>query len=196
MTIVAGDVIQAVMNFTMPDGEIAKNVFYMLVSDTGGATQLDLRGQIRRYLDDVYEALGNNVSDTLVAGEVDIYRRNTATDQWDKEGVSTSQWVSTNPGEPVGNQETGVVFADTANPRVTARKSFAGLLEAELSTNTWTVAAQNALTAAAQQWINPPTNEAATIIAGCWSTVNNDFFPFTGSGTTKTLVGSQDTRKP
>lgn len=196
MTIAADDILQLVANFTMPDGEIAKNVYYAQITDTGGLTQQAIRGQLRDYLDYVMDGLGNNVANVLGAGVCDIYRRNTSTDQWDREGGSTQQWSSANPGEPVGNQETGVVFADTANPRVTARKSFPGLIESELAVNTWTVTAQNALTAAAQRWINPANDEDIVLVAGCWSTKNNAFFPFTGSGTTKTLVGSMDTRKP
>lgn len=196
MTIVVNDIIQAVANFSMPDGELAKNVYYMQITNLGGVTQTQVRTQIRNYLDYVMDGLGNEVSGDLVAGICDIYRRNTGTDQWDREGGSSQQWSSANPGAPCSNQETGVVFADTANARVTARKSFPGMLQASLSVNTWSVDAQNALSAAATRWINPANDEDIELVAGCWSTKNNAFFPFTGSGTTKALVGSQDTRKP
>lgn len=196
MTIVAGDILQAVANFTLPDGELAKNVYYMQITDLNGATQAAIKLDIKFYLDAIYTALGNNVSNQLIAGIYEYYRRNTATDQWDREGGATSTYASANPADPVGNQETGVVFAKTANSRVTARKSFAGLIQNELTVNTWSVAAQNGLSGAAIAWINPPNDRDAQLVAGCWSTKNNEFFPFTGAGITRAFSGSMDTRKP
>jgi len=194
--IIAGDILQVVFNAVLPDGEQAKNVFYVRMDDLGGVTQVTALGQIRDYIDDIYDALGNNVSDTFLAGIMDIYRRNTATDQWDREGGRASNYASTNPGEPCSNQQTGVVYALTDNSRVTSRKSFASLVSAELETNTWSVTAQNALAAAATNWINPPNDQDIILTAGCFSKKLLTFVPFNGVGEARALEGSMDTRKP
>lgn len=194
--IAPGDILQLVANFTLPDGEIAKNVFYYRIDDDASISQANIRNQLGNEIDNVYDGLGNNVANVLVAGNLDIYRRNTGTDQWDLEGAEPLNWSSANPGEPVSNQEAGVVFADTPNPRVTARKSIPGLLSIELETNSWSVAMQAALTAFAQRWINPANADQITVTSGCWSKVLNDFLAFNGSGTTRVFVGSMDTRKP
>jgi len=196
MTILTNDILQIVANWGLPDGEEAKNVYYAQIVDLGGIAESVVLNQIRNYIDNIMEGSGNVISNQLVAGTVEIYRRNTLTDQWDNEGSRLLQFTNANPGAPVGNQETAVAFGNTLNSRVTARKSWPGFIQAELTTNTWSVAAQAAITAMAQRWLNPVNDEDIELVAGCWSTVNNSFFPFPGGGVTRVLVGSMDSRQP
>lgn len=191
-----GDILQIVTNWILPDNEQAKNVFYAELTDDGGATDAQIRTQIRNYIDNCFEAMVTAIHQSIVPGIVDIYVRNTATDQWDRTGGSQQQFTPTGDTGIVSNQQAGVVYAFTENPRVTARKSLAGLADASLNVNTWTVGMQTALTNFAQRWINPINDEDIVLTSGCWSKKNNDFYPFSGAGQTNALEGSMDTRKP
>lgn len=196
MTILVNDILQLVANWVLPDGEEAKNVYYVQMTDLGNASNEVALTELRNYIDNVMEGSGNVISDALVPGLLEIYRRNTVTNQWDNEGSRIITFTNPNPAEIVSNQETAVAFGNTDNPRVTARKSWPGFNTGDLEVNTWSVAAQNALTTMALRWLNPINDQNIQLVAGCWSVVNNAFFPFTGSGVIRTLVGSMDTRKP
>lgn len=196
MTIIAGDALQLVANWALPDGELAKNVYYVVIDSLGGVAQSVVRTQLRNYVDNIMGGSGNVISDALVPGDLEIYRRNTLTDQWDAEGSRPLTFTNPNPAEIVSNQETAVAFAGTLNSRVTARKSWPGFITTELEVNSWSVAAQAAITTMAQRWINPVNDEDIQLTGGCWSTKNNAFFAFSGGGVTKVFVGSMDTRKP
>ena len=196
MAFLANDILQLVAAQNLPDGQESKNIFYVRLDTLGAATQTQVGNELRSYIESIYDAINTEVSNAVTSGLIDMYRRNTVTSAWDKQTSRSNTVTNANPTNPVGNQSSGTNYAKTADARVTARKSIAGLADGLLLTNSWTVAAQNAMAAFGQRWINPLALPNITLTAGVWSQKNGNFVEFNGVGQVRIFEGSMDTRKP
>lgn len=199
MSIPADTVLRAVAEILLPGTNIAQNVYYLKFLDDGGSNaDQDVVDDIVDYLDTIYNAIKNQISDTVTLGEVKVYMWDTVGLDWDEIGSNSMTITMLDTGHMLPHGVAPVVTGRTVDPDVNGRKFFPGYGENSTTASTLNGTALTALLIAAALWITPFVGSASgsTFDPGVWSTVQVVFKKFVDHIIVNAIIGYQRRRKP
>lgn len=199
MSIAANTVLRAVAELLLPGTNIAQNVWYFRFLDDGGSNaDQDVVDDIVDQLDSMYNSLRNEVSDTVILGEVKVYQWDVVGADWDEVGSGVLATVMLDTGHMLPHGVAPVVTARTTDPDVNGRKFFAGYGENSCNASTLNGTALTALLVIGAQWVLGFTGTAtgSAFDAGVWSVKLLAFKKFVDNFIINAIVGYQRRRKP
>lgn len=199
MSIPADTVIRCVAELLLPQTSIAQNVFYVKFLDDGGSNaDQDVVDDIADYLDALYLAVADEMSDQVVLNEVKCYLWDTVGLDWDEIGSAALTITPNDTGHMLPHGVAAVVTGRTVDPDVNGRKFFPGYGENSQIESTLNGAAITALLVAAAIWVTPfvGTATGSTFDPGVWSVVQVAFKKFVDHIIVNGIMGYQRRRKP
>lgn len=201
MTVNNDDYLKVTMEFNMPDGSIAQNIFHFKASLTGPYSDALIIGFIETYMEDAYGELSTSLPDTmsqrLCTVQEIAWASSTASWEVTKTlGYFTPTIAFSDTSEPLPNQSSAFVTFNTSRPKSKGRK-FAPAFGEDRQSGTFLIAAA----------LSDMTDFANEILAGVFVAALNSlivgvprtgvetWLPFTG-GVLTNVLGSQRRRRP
>lgn len=199
MSLSSGDILKLVVTMVFDDGNIAQNVFGMLLAGAGGPwDEADILSDVEDYIDDAYSNITSIITNELNGTDIDIYVWDPVDSDFDL--VANTPW-SWNPSDALQELPRGVaalINAGTVDPDVRGKKYIPGLTEGSNTGNGWSATALSALAQFGSDWVNPGVGAAsgATLTPGVWSPTQELFFQMQITFNAPTIPSYQRRRKP
>lgn len=201
MTVSPDDIIRGVVEFVLPDGSIAQNVYTYKMEATADQGDTDVRNAICSHLETAYSEVVANIAD-----EVSINPFHAYVIEWD---AGEGKWVlardlgtETFDEQPesldtsMPNQMAAVVTALTKTPKRRGRKFLPGYAENTATEGILETAVVTALTAFASEYIDSITTLAnVEFVAGVVAEAADAFSAFYAAEVNN-VMGTQRRRKP
>lgn len=199
MSIEAGAILRVVAELIMPGSTVAQNVFYAQFNDTGGSNaDQDVVDDLVDWVDDIFNQIVNQMSDTITAGEVKVYQWDALDLDWDEIGSNVATFAPADVGEMLPHGVAAVMTGRTFDADVNGRKFFAGFSEGEQDGSYWVALALTNLLLAGAQWLTTfaGTATGSTFYPGVWSVAQVVFRRFVDNLIVNGVAGYQRRRKP
>lgn len=198
MSVSSGAVLRLVASMLWDDGELAQNVFNVVVS--GGSSpyaEADLVTEGLAWLNVMYAALTSRVSDQLGGSESKLYIFDTVDVDWDELGTAAWAWQGTQVDEQLPRGVAAQVNARTTDPDVQGKKFIPGFTEAHNVDGAWGSTTLTSMLAWAASWVTPfvGATTGATWTPGIWSPTRGTFIPASGTVIAKAEPAYQRRRK-
>jgi hypothetical protein len=201
MTISNGDIIKAVATLVLPDGTLAQNVFHFIANFVGDDTNQNVIDACVQYVEDIYDALANNIRNTvdLDTVEVDTVAWDPAEGKWLTEftvGIGFPSVTFTDTADLLPNQMAPVMLAYTGRPKSYGRKFIVGATEsATVGSDLQSSILTNLATALAHYLADETVSGSNVLSPGVPRQAENTFLEFY-NGVVNSIIGSQRRRKP
>lgn len=199
MAVAAGTILRAVAEVIMPSSTVAQNVFYLQFDDDGTSnSDQDVVDDIVEWLDIVYTSFKGKVSDTVLPGEVKVYKWDTVGLDWDEVGSNSLVTVFSGTDQMLPHGVAPVITGRTSDPDVNGRKFLPGFAEDTCNASALTGATISALLITAALWVTDFTGTltGSNFNPGVWSVVQVAFKAFVDHIIVNGIIGYQRRRKP
>lgn len=198
MSITVGDILKVVAVMQWLDGDIAQNVFSVVVGGTGGPfDELDVVDDLEDWLDDMYANMTSLGADEIDGSELRVYIYDSIDDDYDEVGSGVWAWNPTSADHQLPRGVAALINAKTINPDVNGKKYLPGMVETSSDDGLWNTAMMTALVLFAVDWTTTFVGAAsgATFVPGVWSPTRTTFFAFSGTEIIPTIPAYQRRRK-
>ena len=198
MTVAVNDILRVVAKLIWDDGEVAMNVYDLLVDGGGGPfDDGNLVLDVLDWVEAMYDNFLTVSSDELNGSEVAVYKYDAVDDDFDEVGTESWSFTPTNAVDQLPRGVAALINMRTSDPDVLGKKYIPGITEAGATDGLWTAGLIAGLAAYVVDLIAPPTGAltGATFETGVWSVKNKAHVPLTGTVTIPTIPGYQRRRK-
>lgn len=201
MAVSSGDIIKAVCELTLVDGNKAQNVFHFKVVCATTVTEAAVLAACKQYVEDIYAAVAGyiNGSVSLDTVEVDEVDWNPTESFWEVvKYIGTAALADSFSGvsDSLPNQIAPVLLAYTARPKSYGRKFLAGMDETTSVGSDIQTAPLTALGTALSHYLADEVISGADVLSPGIPRASEDTFLEFGSGAVDSIVGTQRRRKP
>lgn len=199
MSVVDGDVIQAVLNQTMVNGDVCKNIFVWLIDKVsiGAWSDAEIGTFVTDALELIWDEIEGSLNSAMTFDTVDVYKR--VGTVWD---YLTTEVPVIAPGDAGDVLPPGVAMlatAYTARNRTFGRKFLYGVVELDVAYGALTAGALVELAAWALEYLTAYSGGTMGPLdylrPGVWSTVTSEYVPFSDVAIVKDTLSYQRRRK-
>lgn len=198
MALNVNDILKVVAVMQWVDGEIAQNVFNVLIeSGTGPFDELDVVDDMEDWLDDMYANLTTRTHENLSGSELRVYKFDSSEEDWDEVGSGVWGWTPSDTGEELPRGVAALINTKSLNPDVNGKKYLPGASEPSSLDGIWTTAHVAQLVLFALDWTTDfvGATSGATFAPGIWSVKNLQLLLMAGTSIIPTIPAYQRRRK-
>lgn len=197
MTIAAGDIVRCTLWYNLPDLQTNQNVCYYLAGAGVSDTDANVATALEAQMDTSYALLDTILDANIEPGEIKLSKYNAGTNKW--ESFATS--VVTEPdgagvGITMANTVAGVVRFFTDGLGQQGRKYISGIMQGNLTENTWTGPTITALLNYGQAYHDAVAVAGGNLLPGWWDVVNKAHRAYNTQVAVNAIAGTQVRRKP
>lgn len=199
MPVSDGDVIQVVVNQTMVNGDIAKNIFVWLVDKVsiGSWSDAEIGTFCKAAVELIWAGIKADLTNGMSFDTIDVYKR--VGTIWDYLTTSAIAITATDAGDSLPPGVAMLATAYTALNRTFGRKFLYGVVELNTIDGALTAGMLTTLAAWALEYITAYSGGTMGpldfLVPGVWSTVSAAFVPFGEVAVVKDTLSYQRRRK-
>lgn len=198
MTVTVGDILKVVAVMQWDNGNIAQNVFSVLIGGGSGPfANLDVVDDMEDWLDDMYANVAIRMHENMDGSELRVYVYDSVDDDYDEIGSGVWSFLPGNTGDELPLGVAALINAKTTNADVNGKKYLPGMVQTNVVDGLWEGTTLAALVLFGVDWTTAfvGATSAAEFTPGVWSPTRTLFFPFSGTEIIPTIPAYQRRRK-
>lgn len=198
MSISTGTILRIVAVLAFSDGDIAQNVFNLVITGAGAPwDEDDVVTDMSSWVQTMFGNLNAKITSSLAGSEVRVYEYDSVDDDFDEVGSTDWSWAGTNASGQLPRGVAALINAKSSDPDVNGKKYLAGMCEDSVTQGLIESDDITAFANFADDWVTPFTGgvTGATCSPGIWSPTRTNFYLMSGTVILPTICAYQRRRK-